>query len=73
MNFEELKTKWDNFAPVYALMDTAMNTFFYQLVHMLKLDSATSIYDVGCGSGRLIHYAMTVKNRQAPYLAIDLS
>jgi trans-aconitate methyltransferase len=63
MNLEELKTKWDHFAPVYTLMDTATNTFFYQLVHMLKLDSATSIYEVGCGSGRLIPYVMSLKNR----------
>lgn len=40
---------------------------------MLKLDSATSIYEVGCGTGKLIHYAMTLKNRKASYLAIDLS
>ncbi len=34
---------------------------FYQLIHILHLNKATSIYDVGCGTGQLISYIITLK------------
>lgn len=49
-----------------------MHLFYYQLISMLRLGSATCIYEVGCGRGLLIPYAMTLKSTDTPYLAIDI-
>ncbi len=40
---EEVKHTWDNFAELYSLFDNSMQTFYYTLLTMLKIDSAKNI------------------------------
>jgi cyclopropane fatty-acyl-phospholipid synthase-like methyltransferase len=70
---EEIKDKWNKFADIYSNFDPQTNTFFYQLAYLLHLQDATSIYDVGCGRGILLPYAMQLKHKEASYTAVDLS
>ncbi len=73
LTIQEIKLKWNELAKIYKNFDNSMNTFFYQLVHMLRLTEAHNIYEVGCGTGRLLPYVMSIKSKEASYLAIDLS
>ena len=73
MNLSELKDKWDQLAQTYEFFDSSMNIFFYQHIHMLRLKEATIIYQVGCGTAKLLAYTMNLKPKSTPYLAIDLS
>ena len=50
-----------------------MNIFFYQLVQVLRLSEAKNIYEVGCGLGRLVPLIMGIKNKNASFLAVDIS
>lgn len=40
---------------------------------MLQLHSAKHILEVGCGTGRLIPYALTLKPDETTYYASDIS
>lgn len=40
---------------------------------MLQLSNAKHIFEVGSGTGKLLPQAMVIKNRDATYLATDLS
>jgi SAM-dependent methyltransferase len=68
-----LKTLWNGLAPTYSNYDSVMQTFYYTLVNMLKLNKAHHIYEVGCGTGRLIPYTIGLKPEDCTYLATDLS
>lgn len=34
----ELEKKWDGMAPGYSAMDSAMQTFYYTLVNIMKIE-----------------------------------
>lgn len=70
---EQTKTLWNGIAPTYTSYDSVMETFYYTLVNMLKLNKARHIYEVGCGTGRLIPYTIGLKPEDCTYLATDLS
>jgi len=73
LTLDEVKEKWNKFAPIYSNFDQSMHIFFIQLIQLVRLGSAKNIYEVGCGIGRLIPLAMGLKNKEASYLAIDIS
>jgi SAM-dependent methyltransferase len=70
---DELKGRWNKLADIYSNFDPHTYTFYYQLSYMLKLGEATSIYEVGCGQGKLIPFTMQLKHKEASYTAVDLS
>jgi SAM-dependent methyltransferase len=70
---EELKKLRNNLAPIYSHIDPVMQTFYYTLVNMMRLNKARHIYEVGCGTGRLLPYTMGIKPEDCTYLAIDIS
>jgi len=43
MKINEIKAMWDNFAPLYSLTDTSMQTFYYTLINMLNISKANNI------------------------------
>ena len=53
--------------------DSAMQTFYYTLIHMIELPKAQHILEVACGTGRLLPLAMHLKPLNCTYLASDLS
>ena len=70
---EELKKLRNNLAPIYHNIDPCMQTFYYTLVNMMRLNKAKHIYEVGCGTGKLLPYTMGIKPEEATYLATDIS
>lgn len=50
-----------------------MQIFYYTLVNMLKIDGAKHVLEIACGIGKLIPYAISLKNQECTYLASDLS
>jgi SAM-dependent methyltransferase len=70
---EELKKLRNNLAPIYHNIDPVMQTFYYTLVNMLRLNKARHIYEVGCGTGRLLPYTVGIKSEESTYLATDIS
>jgi len=72
-NIIELEQSWNKFAHTYQMHDSAMQTFYYTLIHMIDLPKAKHILEVGCGTGRLLPLAMNLKSLDCTYLASDLS
>ena len=70
---DQLQKTWNNFANTYQMHDSAMQTFFYTIVHMINLPSAQHVLEVACGTGRILPIAMTLKQNQCTYLASDIS
>jgi len=69
----EIKAMWDNFAPLYSLTDSTMQTFYYTLINMLDITKASNILEIACGTGKLLPLAISTKPIQCKYLASDLS
>lgn len=69
---DELKNEWNEFSKTYRVSDATMQTFYYSLVNMLDLGNAKNILEVGCGTGKLVPYALSLKNKDTTYLATDL-
>lgn len=72
-SIEEIKTLWNGIAPSYNTFDPTFQTFYYTLVNLLKIPEAKHIYEVGCGTGKLIPYTLSLKPSGATYLATDVS
>lgn len=70
---EEIKTLWNGIAPIYNTFDPTFQTFYYTLVNMMRIPEAKHIYEVGCGTGRLIPYTLSLKPSGCTYLATDIS
>ena len=73
LTIDQLKNKWNNFAPHYQHQDSCMQTFYYTLAHMLELGNASHILEVACGTGKLLPLAIQLKGVKTTYLATDLS
>lgn len=54
-------------------MDSCPQTFFYTLTNLLKLDTASQILEVACGTGRMIPMVLDLKNPNTQYYATDIS
>jgi ubiquinone/menaquinone biosynthesis C-methylase UbiE len=72
-NNSEVAFKWSSSAAAYQGMDSCMQTGFYTLVNMLKLNEAKNILEVACGTGRLLPYALSLKQQSCHYYATDIS
>ena len=60
-SIEKLTEKWNNAAPVYLLFDSCIQTFYYTLINMMKIDHSKHILEVACGTGALIPLALQLK------------
>jgi len=58
---EQVKATWNGFANGYNQIDSSMQTFYYTLINMLNINSAKHILEIGCGTGKLLPYALSVK------------
>jgi ubiquinone/menaquinone biosynthesis C-methylase UbiE len=72
-SIEELEHSWNKFATTYQMHDSAMQTFYYTLIHMIDLPKAQHILEVACGTGRLLPLSMNLKPLASTYTALDLS
>lgn len=50
-----------------------MNSFYYSLVNMLRVEERNHILEVGAGTGFLINHSLVHKQPTATYTATDLS
>ena len=72
-SIEEINTFWNNFAPAYSKFDSTTQTFYYTLIHMLDLPTASHILEIACGTGKLLPLAINLKKKETTYLATDLT
>jgi len=70
---DELRTKWNQFSHVWLKMEKTSVGVYGTILALLKLDGATSIIEVGCGSGEGIIQCNAVKPKNASLTAVDLS
>lgn len=69
---EEIRARWNSFAPIYNTFDTTMQTFYYTLINMLNISKASHILEIACGTGKLLPLAVSLKPQKCTYLATDL-
>ena len=70
---EGVKKQWEALGDNYSSMDSCPQTFFYTLSNLLKLDSASKILEIACGTGRMLPMVLDLKNPDAQYYATDIS
>ena len=58
---------------MYNKFDYSPQTFFFSFLYMTHIWKAQNILEVACGSGKLLPLAMQLKDKDASYLATDLS
>ena len=50
-----------------------MQTFFYTLINILKIEETNNVLEIACGTGRLLPLVLVNKPSQCKYLATDIS
>ena len=55
---EEVRTDWDEYSHQYNTFDVGPQTFFFSLVNILNLHTASNILEVACGTGKLLPYVL---------------
>ena len=68
---EEVKEHWTKISEVYEKFDSAPQTHFFTLVNFLRLGEAKNVLEIGCGTGRLLPYALSQKGSDTSYYATD--
>lgn len=64
---------WDGMSLVYPEFDSTPQSFYYSIINILDIGKAKHILEVGCGRCLLVPYCLRLKNKEATYLATDLS
>ncbi len=72
-NQERVKGSWNEFAPVYTIIDPTANVFFSTLLNLLEISESKHILEIGCVTGSYLHMVMNLKPSSCMYLATDLS
>lgn len=71
--FDPLIKRWDEFSDVYSDMDSCAQTFFFTLLHQLRIKQARNVLEVACGAGLLLPFVVDLKKPECQYVATDLS
>ena len=71
---EQIKAQWDSLTPWYVDTAEAQATEMYKaFLPLLKLETATSIVEIGCGSGNGVQLLMPQVSEECKIVASDLN
>jgi len=72
-SIEEIQSFWDKFSSNYNNIEPSMNSYYYTLASMLRIEQRKAILEVGAGSGYLYNHSLALKKHNAAYVATDIS
>jgi ubiquinone/menaquinone biosynthesis C-methylase UbiE len=58
---------------IYTNIDSCPQTFFFTLIHQMKIKKAKNILEIACGQGLLLPFVMDIKNKDTQYVATDIN
>lgn len=55
---KEVEKMWDNMSKIYDEFDCSPQSFYYAIINMLDLKSASHILEIGCGRCLLLLHCL---------------